>query len=261
MNVTNKVSFLARYLVNSVKQQIGIMKKLGYIGLLAALTFLFSIESKAQYYYTSYGYAHDWHLPKYVHATVYDHYHGFEIAHVSRFARHGHGHYNVLLHRNGWFIELRLDHRGRIYKTIKHRYSYPLRTHNCTMHCGYHRVYYSNYYNRYPHQQYSHVQYQMVYAKKHHNHQPGGYYTNVYVEPPGRKQVNSQKRVHDQVEHQNNVRSRNPRVIRVSNQDTNLENTDSDRRIQYASNRTESSDERLAVRNIDRRRGRSQRDR
>ena len=101
------------------------MKKFRYIGLMLGLIILLSTNAKAQYYYTSYGYAHDWYLPKYIHYSIHDHYYGYDIAHVKRYTRHGHTNFNVLLHRNGWFVELRFDQHGHIYKTVRHRWHYP----------------------------------------------------------------------------------------------------------------------------------------
>lgn len=163
------------------------MKKIGYIGLLIGFIILINTESKAQYYYTSYGYGHEWQLPNYIHHSIYDNYYGYEIAHVKRYKKHGHRHFNVMLHRNGLFIELKLDHHGHIYKTIKHRYYNPLNTHICTNHCGYHRAYYQAYYPNYHkhHHGYSTTVY--VNTNKGQQHKHKNYYSNVYIEQPKTK--------------------------------------------------------------------------
>ena len=137
---------------------------------------LISSNSKAQYYYTSYGYAQDWHLPNFVHHTLHDHYYGYDIAHVKRHYRHGNRNFNVLLHRNGWFVELRFDQHGHIYRTIRHRTHYPLISHSCTNHCGYHRTYYTNYYPNY-HYGYKKV----VYVNSHHGHNNHNQYYTLFV--------------------------------------------------------------------------------
>lgn len=188
------------------------MKKIGFIALLIGFMTLINTESKAQYYYTSYGYGHDWYLPKYIHHTIYDNYYGYEIAHVKRYKRHGHRHFNVLLHRNGWFVELKLDNHGHIYKTVRHRYYNPLITHNCTNHCGYHKTYYHAYYPKYHghHNGYSTTVY--VNTNKGHHHKHNNYYTNVYVEQPP-KQTHYKNNGN-----QNNNRSNQPRVIRQTQQ-------------------------------------------
>ena len=159
-----------------------IMKNLKYIGLLLGFIFLFATNTKAQFYYTSYGYGHEWYLPKDVHHTIYDNYYGFEIAHVNRYNRHGHPHFNVLLHRKGYFVELRIDNRGRIYKKIKHRYNNPLLTHQCTHHCGYHKTYYHTYFPRYHtiHHGYKTTVY--VNSSNGYHHKQNKYYTNVYLD-------------------------------------------------------------------------------
>jgi len=148
------------------------------------LIILLSTNTKAQYYYTSYGYTQDWYLPNNIQYSITDHYYGYDIAHVRRYTRHGHPNFNVLLHRNGWFVELRFDHHGHIYKTIRHRWHYPLTSHICTAHCGYHHTYYTTYYPKYHHTHYyapTHTK--TVYVNTHHGHKTqNNYYTNVYVD-------------------------------------------------------------------------------
>jgi hypothetical protein len=193
------------------------MKKLRYIGLIAGLIILFNSNSNAQYYYTSYGNAQDWYLPGYVHSTLYDNYYGFEIAHVQRLHKHGHQNYNVLLHRNGWFVELRFDHHGHIYKTIRHRNNYPLISHNCTHHCGYHKTYYQTYYPKY-HYGYHKTVYVTSNGQGYYNNH-NNYYTNVYVEKQHNKKPTYQGNNQGHGKNNNSVqqnanRSNEPRVIR-----------------------------------------------
>ncbi len=171
------------------------MKKLRYIGLMIGFVILINTNSEAQYYYTSYGYAQDWYLPQYIHHTIYDNYYGFEIAHVNRYYKHGHQRFNVLLHRNGWFVELRMDHRGHIYKTIKHRHYNPLMTHHCTNHCGYHQVYYQTYYPTYHKHHHGYKKVVYVNSTQGNHHQHNNYYTNVYVEQKQNNARNNQKKV------------------------------------------------------------------
>ena len=177
-------------------QNFRIMKNLRNIGLILGLVVLISSSSKAQYYYTSYGYAQDWRLPSFINHSIYDNYYGYDIAHVQRYYRHGYRNFNVLLHRNGWFVELRFDQHGHIYRTIRHRSHYPLISHSCTSHCGYHRNYYTTYYPNY-HHSYTKV----VYVNSHHGHKKHGkhhnnYYTNVHVDkqPNRQSQYNSGSR-------------------------------------------------------------------
>ncbi|MCG8307341.1 MAG: hypothetical protein MI975_08110 [Cytophagales bacterium] len=179
------------------------MKKVRNIGLILGLILLISSTGKAQYYYTSFGNVHDWRLPKYIQYSIYDSYYGYDIAHVHRFHRYGHHHYNVLLHRNGWFVELRFDRHGHIYKTIRHRHHYPLLSHSCTNHCGYHRAYYKTYYPKY------HSHHKTVYINTHHHghhEHHNNYYTNIYVEKQ-HKQYNGHARGNrnTQTAHNNNV--------------------------------------------------------
>jgi hypothetical protein len=194
------------------------MKKLRYIGLIAGLIILFNSNSKAQDYYATYGNTHQWQLPGYVQTTLYDNYLGYEIAHVQRHSRYGHQNYNVLIHRNGWFVELRIDNHGHIYKTIRHRYKYPLTSHNCTYHCGYHKNYYQTYYPKH-HHGYSKTVYVTSNGHKHHNN----YYTNVYVEKQHNKKPKFHGNDHGQrqkphVAQQNAHRSSEQRVIRQTQQ-------------------------------------------
>lgn len=165
------------------------MKNLIKIGLILGIAVLISSNSNAQYYYTSYGNVQDWRLPSFVQHSIYDNYYGYEIAHVRRFNRHGHRNYNVLLHRNGWFVELRFDRHGHIYRTVRHRNFYPLSSHTCSGHCGYHRNYYTNYYP-----QYHHNFRKVVYVNSHHGHNNhvknhNTYYTNVHVDKQHRQQA------------------------------------------------------------------------
>lgn len=199
------------------------MKKVRNIGLILGLIILISSNSKAQYYYTSYGYAQDWHLPNYVQYSISDNYFGYDIAHVRQFNRHGHRNYNVLIHRNGWFVELRLDRHGHIYKTVRHRYNYPLMAHSCTNHCGYHRAYYTNYYPKYHHNHY-HGYKKTVYVNTHNGHKKNhyynghkqyNYYSNIYVDKQKKSNYNNKA---------NNQQRRNDTVIRKPQQ-TNTRNS------------------------------------
>lgn len=198
------------------------MKKIRNIGLAIGLIVLISFAAKAQYFYTSYGYAHDWNMPQYVHQTIYDHYFGYEIAHVNRYNRHGYINYNVLLHSNGWFVEVRVNRHGHIYKTIRHRYNNPLMAHNCAHNCGYHQTYYTSYYPKY-HTVHHH---KTVYVKNNHghaSHNHNNYYTNVYVEKQPHKAVTNQHN-----SNQNYERAREEKVVRIP-QNSNNRSVDNQR--------------------------------
>lgn len=155
------------------------MKKLRNIGLAIGLVVLLSTAAKAQYFYTSFGYANTWNIPTYIEYSIHDNYYGYEVAHVKRQKYHGQYRFNVLLHRNGRFVEVRYDRFGNIYKTVRYN-NYPLMAHNCTYHCGYHRNYYQTYYPRYHHTKVVYVN-SYPQGNKHHQHQ-NNYYTNVYVD-------------------------------------------------------------------------------
>ncbi len=193
------------------------MKKVRNLGLIIGLIILISSTARAQYFYTSYGYAHDWYIPQHIHYTISDHYYGYDIAHVHRYTRHGHTNFNVLLHRNGWFLEVRFDGYGRVYKTIRHRNIYPLRTHVCNHHCGYHRSYYNTYYTHYHPVHHHKTVYVNSYPaqKQQHNH----YHTNAHVEK--QSAGNTQTR---QVT-QKPERTSQERIIRVPEQNRSVQNT------------------------------------
>ena len=185
------------------------------IGLMMGLIILLSTTTKAQDYYTSYGYAQNWYLPDYVQYSITNHYDGYDIAHVQRYLNHGYTNFNVLLHRNGWFVELRVDNYGHIYKTIRHRWHYPLTSHVCTAYCGYHQVYYTNYYPKYHHTHYyapMHSKTVYVTSKSGHKTQ-NNYYSNVYVNQP--KSYDSGNN-HNQQKRSNTV-IRKPQTTTVSN--------------------------------------------
>lgn len=156
------------------------MKKTSIIVLILGSAMLLGNQGKAQHFYTSLGVGVSWNIPAFVNYSVHDHYLGYDIAHVNRFKRHGHSNYNVLLHRNGRFVEVRMDNHGHIYRTIDHGWSYPLMSHNCGGHCGFHQTYYRTYYPQYHHHA------KIVYVDAHHGHgnkhHQNSYYTNVYVE-------------------------------------------------------------------------------
>ena len=200
------------------------MKKFRNIGLILGLIILISSNTKAQYYYTSYGYAHDWHLPKYIQYSIYDNYYGYDVAHVQRFYRQGHRNFNVLLHRKGYFVELRFDRHGHIYKTIRHRHHYPLMSHQCTHHCGYHHAYYKTYYPKY-HHGYHHSK---VYINtnhgynKHHKHNHNKYYTNIHIQKQHKSLQNGgnngkQKQYNNSQQRRTNNVIRNPQQTKTRN--------------------------------------------
>ncbi len=166
------------------------MKKIRNVGLILGMIILLSTNSKAQYFYTSYGYTQDWYIPEYIDYTIQDQYYGYQIAHVQRYTHPGYTNFNVLLYRDGSFLEVRFDRYGYIYRTIRHR-RYPLISHRCSGYCGFHQTYYKTYYPKYYHK------YQKtVYVNTHSNHgyrdqnhrKQNNYYTNVYVEKPQKKQ-------------------------------------------------------------------------
>ena len=205
-----------------------VMKKIRNIGMMLGLIILLSSNSNAQYFYTSYGYAQDWRLPEMIDYTIYDNYYGYDIAHVQRYnTLFGYTNYNVLLHRNGLFIEVRFDRHGHIYRTIGHNY-YPLMSHRCTNHCGYHHTYYQTYYPTYHHKHYVHKHRKTVYVNTHHGHghhkSRNTYYTNVHVEKPQKSQKHYQGNQHGKRQnHSVNSRSnssqrRSSSVIRQAQQ-------------------------------------------
>lgn len=202
---------------------------------------LISAAAQAQYYYTSYGYAHDWYMPQYVHQTIYNNYYGYEIAHVQRYNRHGFTNFNVLLHRNGWFVEVRVDGHGHIYKTIRHRYNNPLMVHNCSHHCGYHQTYYTSYYPKY-HTVHHH---NTVYVNGNHGHanHHTNYYTNVYVEKQPQKTVtyhnNNQAQNNNNNSNQKIERAKEEKVVRIPQQNNN-QNIDN-QRTQQSGNRAQAA--------------------
>lgn len=186
------------------------MKKIRNIGLIMGLMILISSNSNAQYFYSSFGYAQDWNLPRYIGYSIQDNYYGYDIAHVQRYTRHGHTNFNILLHRNGYFVELRYDRHGHIYRTIRHNY-YPLMAHRCTNHCGYHHNYYNTYYATYHHKHYKHKHRKTVYVNTHHgykNHKHNNYYTNVYVEKPQKKGNHYQGNTQYNRQNRSNVNTR-----------------------------------------------------
>lgn len=153
------------------------MKKIRNIGFALGLIILISTNSNAQYYYTSFGYANSWNVPSFVEYSIYNNYYGYDIAHVQRYAHPGYTNFNVLLHRNGAFVEVRFNRYGNIYKTIRYN-NYPLMAHVCTYQCGYHHNYYTTYYPTY-HTKVVYVN--SNHGNQHNNHQHN-YYTNVYVD-------------------------------------------------------------------------------
>lgn len=249
------------------------MKKLRYIGLIVGLIFLISTNTKAQYYYTSYGYAQNWHLPKYVHYSIYDQYYGYDIAHVQRYTRRGHTNFNVLLHRNGWFVELRFDQFGRIFKTVKHQWHYPLISHRCTSYCGYHHMYYKTYYPKYHHTHYWKKHHKTVYVNSHHGHKTtNNYYTNVHVGKQHNQQnynsnANSSQKAKNTANINNNNKKRRTNTVIHRPQPSNVRTIELQRpqqngnssRIQRGGSkqrnaqpvtRTNGSNERIAYKNV-----------
>lgn len=215
------------------------MKKIRSIGMIIGLIILISAAAQAQYYYTSYGYAQDWYMPQYVHQTIYNNYNGYEIAHVQRYNRHGYTNFNVLLHRNGWFVEVRVDGHGHIYKTIRHRYNNPLMVHNCSHHCGYHKTYYTSYYPKY-HTVHHH---NTVYVNSNHGHanHHTNYYTNVYVEKQPQKTVTYQNnnQAQNSKSNQKIERAKAEKVVRIPQQNNN-QNVDN-HRTQQSGNRVQAA--------------------
>ena len=159
------------------------MKKISIIAFLFGSTMLFSSTSNAQHFYTSFGISQSWNIPSYVHYSIQDNYFGYNVAHVKRFNRHGHTNFNVLLHRNGWYVEIAMDNHGHIYNRKKHRWTNPLMSHSCGAFCGFHRNYYTSYYPKY----HGH-HHKTVYVTNHHGHKNShhkkskNYYSNVHVE-------------------------------------------------------------------------------
>jgi len=157
------------------------MKKIGVTGLMIGLIILLTVSAKAQYFYTSYGYAQTWQLPNYIEHTIYNDYYGYEVAHVERHEHYGYTNFDVLLNRGNLFLEVRFDRFGSVYRTVNYDY-FPLTAHNCTIHCGYHKVYYQTYYPQHHHQYYNPYSTTVFVTKTepyHHNH------TQVYVHPNG----------------------------------------------------------------------------
>lgn len=193
------------------------MKKIRNIGLIMGLMILISSNSNAQYFYTSFGYAQNWKLPKYIAYSIQDNYYGYDIAHVERNSQYGNTKYKVLLHRNGLFVELRYNRHGHIYRTIGHNY-YPLMAHRCTNRCGYHHNYYNTYYATYHHKHYQHKHRKTVYVNTHYGYgkqyhkKHNNYYTNVYVEKPQKKQNHYQGNRQTQTNVNNNRGSQQPRT-------------------------------------------------
>ena len=194
------------------------MKKTRNIGLILGLIILISSNSNAQYFYTSNGYTQNWYLPAHVEYSIQDNYFGYDIAHVRRYANHGYNNYNVLLHRNGFFVELRFDRHGHVNRTIRHNY-YPLISHRCTNHCGYHHTYYKTYYPTYHHKHYVHKHRRTVYANTHNQHHSNHnkYYTNVHVEKQQKKQNHYQSNQQQSRQKQNTVNNRNSNQHQRSN--------------------------------------------
>lgn len=193
------------------------MKKVRNLGLVLGLILMISSVATAQYFYTSYGYAHEWYIPQRIHYTINNNYYGYAIAHVHHFTKHGLTNYNVLLHRNGWFVEVRFNGHGHIYKTIRHRYNYPLAAHVCTHHCGYHGNYYNTYYTKYHPVHHTKTVYVNSYPVQKHQHT--NYYKNVYVE----KQNTGNKQT--QQVNQQQQRANQERVVRVPEQNRNVQQT------------------------------------
>ncbi len=126
------------------------------ITLLAAglLAFSYSV-SKAQHFVTSFGAHVSWGVPEYALHPIYDHYYDFEIAHVSRSFSFGRPYFNFVLHRNDFFVEVRVDPWGRLVRSVRYDY-YPLYDHACSAHCGFHTGYYQTYYPVYHHHHHPH---------------------------------------------------------------------------------------------------------
>jgi len=162
------------------------MKKIRVTGLMIGLIILLTVSAKAQYFYTSYGYAQTWQLPNYIEQTIYNDYYGYEVAHVERHVHYGYTNFDVLLTRGNLFLEVRFNRFGSVYRTVRYDY-FPLAAHNCSMHCGYHKVYYQTYYPKHHHHYYNPYS-TTVYVTQtepyHNNHTyVNNNYTKVYVQP------------------------------------------------------------------------------
>jgi len=173
------------------------------------LIILVTISAKAQYFYTSYGIALEWQIPNYIEHTIYNDYYGYEVAHVERHEHHGYTNFDVLLHRGNFFVEVRFDRFGNIYRTVRYDY-FPLNTHVCTVHCGYHKAYYQTYY--YPeHHHYYHPYSTTVFVTK---TEPYHHYDNkstkVYVQHNGGNNGNGHK---PKVNNNNGNRTAAPRYV------------------------------------------------
>ncbi len=172
------------------------MKKMRIAGLMAGLIILFTANARAQYYYTTYGYAQEWQLPSHVEHIIYNDYYGYEVAHVERHRHYEYTNFDVLLYRNGLYLEVRFDRFGTVYKTVSYN-NFPLRAHECTGHCGYHRVFYNQtFYPQYG-AYYHHGHNTTVYVTNtdpYYHYNTGhvnNNYTTVYVQPQGNKHYNN----------------------------------------------------------------------
>ncbi len=156
------------------------MKKLILLSLSVFLGLQLAVNSsaKAQNFHivASFGSTHNWGVPA---AIVYEvdyfyPYHRF--VHVDRVWGRGRNvFFNVLLERNGRFIELTFGQNGQIFQE-NFFVNYPLVNHICSSHCGYH----SNYYlqqrvvcQSHHHRGHNHVNYRqpprrVVYANNYH---------------------------------------------------------------------------------------------
>ena len=198
------------------------------IGLIILLT----ISAKAQYFYTSYGYAQTWQIPNYIEHTIYNDYYGYEVAHVKRHVHHGYTNFDVLLTRGNLFLEVRFDRFGNVYRTVRHDY-FPLAAHHCSAHCGYHKVYYQTYYPQHQHHYYNPYS-TTVYVTKtdpHHNHTyVNNNYTKVYVQQNGGNNNGNQNRQNNNnynsgnnanVQHRTNGPIHQPTVVNNNNGNRN----------------------------------------
>ncbi len=181
------------------------MKKISIIVFIFGSAMFFGNQVKAQHFYTSFGVGVSWNTPAYVNYAIHDHYFGYDIAHVRQFTRHGYTNYNVLLHRNGWFVEVRIDNHGHIYKTINHQWSYPLISHNCGGHCAFHQTYYRTHYPKYHHTT------KIVYVDSHHGHGKQNYYSNMHVKKQQKPQpqVRNNTTIRKPAQASKNVANRN----------------------------------------------------
>jgi len=190
------------------------MKKLAYITIFIVLASAAGVMAQHASFIASFGAPRAWDVPPAVAQVVYHDYYQYDWVHASRYARHGHWNYNVILQRGNTFVELNVNRFGHVrrMRTLNH---YPLAGHVCGSHCGFHSYYYSSFHvncNSPFHHGHNHV----VYHQRPVNYVWGHYYsypsynkvvynTTVLNNPP--KHHNAyRKKEYRHVEHQRNQR-------------------------------------------------------